>query len=77
MADPSYDMPGEIHKFPIVVAGRRGDQVPPIRPVQNARPLADPLGPIVPFHAMTAQVATERGIIRDAPRHLKKVSQTI
>lgn len=62
MAGPSFDMRREILESPLAVA------------VLGL--LADPLGPILSFYAMIEQVATERGINPDAPRHLKKVTQT-
>ncbi|QDY71536.1 SIS domain-containing protein [Qingshengfaniella alkalisoli] len=45
--------------------------------VRTDHPLCDPLSLLVSFYAMVERVATERGIDPDAPRHLKKVTETI
>ncbi|RMF33112.1 MAG: SIS domain-containing protein [Alphaproteobacteria bacterium] len=45
--------------------------------VRTAHPLTDPLSLIVSFYAMVERIATERGIDPDAPRHLRKVTETI
>jgi glucosamine--fructose-6-phosphate aminotransferase (isomerizing) len=39
--------------------------------------LTDPIASIVSFYAMVEQVAVSRGINPDAPRHLKKVTETV
>ncbi|SLN16290.1 Glutamine--fructose-6-phosphate aminotransferase [isomerizing] [Pseudoruegeria aquimaris] len=39
--------------------------------------LLDPIALIVSFYAMVEQVAATRGINPDAPRHLKKVTETV
>ncbi|MCT8161127.1 SIS domain-containing protein [Pseudoruegeria sp. SHC-113] len=39
--------------------------------------LTDPIALIVSFYAMVEQVAAKRGINPDAPRHLKKVTETV
>jgi glucosamine--fructose-6-phosphate aminotransferase (isomerizing) len=45
--------------------------------VRTAHPLTDPIALIVSFYAMVEQVAVARGINPDAPRHLRKVTQTV
>ncbi|WP_231704104.1 SIS domain-containing protein [Cochlodiniinecator piscidefendens] len=45
--------------------------------VRAGHVLADPIALIVSFYAMVDQVAAERGINPDAPRHLKKVTETL
>ncbi len=45
--------------------------------VRTAHPLTDPISLIVSFYAMVEQVAVSRGIDPDAPRHLKKVTETV
>lgn len=44
---------------------------------RTAHPLLDPISLIVSFYAMVEQVARARGINPDAPRHLKKVTETV
>lgn len=45
--------------------------------VRSAHALTDPISLIVSFYALVEQVAVGRGINPDAPRHLKKVTETI
>lgn len=45
--------------------------------VRTGHWLADPIAAIVSFYAMVEQVAAQRGINPDAPRHLKKVTETV
>jgi len=45
--------------------------------VPTAHPLTGPVTQIVSFYAMVEKVALARGINPDAPRHLKKVTETI
>lgn len=45
--------------------------------VRTAHWLTDPIPLIVSFYAMVEQVAARRGINPDAPRHLKKVTETL
>ncbi len=45
--------------------------------VRTGHGLTDPLALIVSFYAMIEKVAGERGVNPDAPRHLKKVTETI
>ncbi|MDJ0820245.1 MAG: SIS domain-containing protein [Paracoccaceae bacterium] len=44
---------------------------------RTAHPLTDPISLIVSFYAMVEQVAVARGIDPDAPRHLRKVTETV
>ncbi len=39
--------------------------------------MTDPIAAVVSFYAMVEQVAAARGINPDAPRHLKKVTETV
>lgn len=45
--------------------------------VRTGHGLTDPLALIVSFYAMIEKVANERGVDPDAPRHLKKVTETV
>lgn len=45
--------------------------------VRTDHPLTDPIALIASFYAMVERVATARGINPDAPRHLKKVTETV
>lgn len=56
------------------------DQATRATSLQTARtthPLTDPISLIVSFYAMVEQIAVSRGINPDAPRHLKKVTETV
>ncbi|SHE96146.1 glutamine--fructose-6-phosphate transaminase [Litoreibacter ascidiaceicola] len=44
---------------------------------RTGHPLTDPITLIASFYAMVEQVAASRGINPDAPRHLKKVTETV
>ncbi len=44
---------------------------------RTGHPLTDPISLIASFYAMVEQVAATRGINPDAPRHLKKVTETV
>ncbi len=44
--------------------------------VRTAHPMADPIPLIVSFYAMVERVAQARGLDPDAPRHLRKVTET-
>ena len=44
--------------------------------VRTGHALTDPIALIAGFYAMVERIATARGIDPDAPRHLKKVTQT-
>ena len=52
----------------------RAAQLPTIR---TDHPLTDPISLIASFYAMVERVAQTRGINPDAPRHLKKVTETV
>ncbi len=45
--------------------------------VRSGHPLTDPIALIVSFYAMVEQVAVDRGINPDTPRHLRKVTETV
>ncbi|MEM9579327.1 MAG: SIS domain-containing protein [Pseudomonadota bacterium] len=45
--------------------------------VRTGHPLTDPIALIASFYAMVERVAASRGINPDAPRHLKKVTETV
>ena len=45
--------------------------------IRTAHPLTDPLSLIVSFYAMVEKVALSLGADPDAPRHLKKVTETV
>lgn len=45
--------------------------------VRTNHPLTDPISLIVSFYAMVEAFAASRGIDPDAPRHLKKVTETV
>jgi glucosamine--fructose-6-phosphate aminotransferase (isomerizing) len=45
--------------------------------VRTDHPITDPITLIASFYAMVERVAVSRGINPDAPRHLKKVTETV
>lgn len=45
--------------------------------IRTGHPLTDPITLIASFYAMVEQIASSRGINPDAPRHLKKVTETV
>lgn len=49
----------------------------PLQATRTGHPLTDPITLIASFYAMVEQVAVSRGINPDAPRHLKKVTETV
>ncbi len=53
---------------------RRARTLPVVR---TGHPLTDPVALVASFYAMVETVATRRGINPDAPRHLKKVTETV
>lgn len=61
----------------VFVTSDRAARATGIRHVRTDHPLTDPLSLIVSFYAMVERVAVSRGIDPDAPRHLKKVTETI
>ena len=44
---------------------------------RTGHPLTDPISLVASFYAMVERVASDRGINPDAPRHLKKVTETV
>lgn len=49
----------------------------PLPFVRTGHPLTDPISLIASFYAMVERTAATRGINPDAPRHLKKVTETV
>lgn len=45
--------------------------------VRTGHPLTDPIALIASFYAMVETIAVSRGINPDAPRHLKKITETV
>lgn len=45
--------------------------------IRTGHPLTDPIALIASFYAMVEQAARARGINPDAPRHLRKVTETV
>ena len=45
--------------------------------IRTKHPLTDPLTLIVSFYAMVERLAADKGIDPDAPRHLRKVTETV
>ncbi|MGJ8625927.1 MAG: SIS domain-containing protein [Sulfitobacter sp.] len=60
--------------FATTNAVKTAHSIPTIR---TGHALTDPIALIASFYAMVEQVATSRGINPDAPRHLKKVTETV
>lgn len=60
--------------FATSARARRAAVLPAVR---TGHPLTDPLALIVSFYAMVEAVARARGIDPDAPRHLRKVTETV
>ncbi|MEM6986452.1 MAG: SIS domain-containing protein [Pseudomonadota bacterium] len=54
--------------------GRRAQALPR---VATLHPLLDPIALIVSFYSLVERVAMARGVDPDAPRHLRKVTQTL
>ena len=44
---------------------------------RTGHPLTDPIALIASFYAMVEKTAVARGINPDAPRHLRKVTETV
>jgi glucosamine--fructose-6-phosphate aminotransferase (isomerizing) len=49
----------------------------PLPVVRTGHPLTDPISLLASFYAMVERTAALRGINPDAPRHLKKVTETV
>ena len=60
--------------FATTNAVKTAHSIPTIR---TGHALTDPIALIASFYAMVEKVATSRGINPDAPRHLKKVTETV
>lgn len=71
-ADALADMGARV--FAVTDRAARATRLPHIR---TGHWLCDPIAAIVSFYAMVEQVALARGIDPDAPRHLKKVTETV
>ncbi|RYH08662.1 SIS domain-containing protein [Tropicimonas sp. IMCC6043] len=61
----------------VFVTSRQASLASAIDTVRTAHPLTDPISLIVSFYSMVERFATSRGIDPDAPRHLKKVTETL
>ena len=61
----------------VFVTSRKAAKAQRIEHVRTGHGLTDSLALIVSFYAMVDQVAKDRGINPDAPRHLKKVTETL
>lgn len=61
----------------VFVTSDKSDAAHCLPHVRMGHRLTDPLALIVSFYAMIEKVAGERGIDPDAPRHLKKVTETL
>ncbi|PRY26328.1 glutamine--fructose-6-phosphate transaminase [Aliiruegeria haliotis] len=61
----------------VFVTSARASTASRLEHVRTAHPLTDPISLIVSFYAMVEQFATGLGIDPDAPRHLKKVTETL
>ncbi|MCP5085294.1 MAG: SIS domain-containing protein [Rhodobacteraceae bacterium] len=61
----------------VFVTSKRSKAAVGIDHIRTDHALTDPLSLIVSFYAMVERVAASRGINPDAPRHLKKVTETV
>lgn len=61
----------------VFISSDRATQATRLPAAQSGHPLTDPIALIVSFYAVVEQVARARGINPDAPRHLKKVTETV
>jgi len=61
----------------VFITSDRAGRAAALPGLRTAHPLTDPITLIVSFYAMVEQVARERGIDPDAPRHLSKVTETL
>ncbi len=61
----------------IFVTSNRAAKARRIDHVRTSHPLTDPISLITSFYSMVEEVATSRGVDPDAPRHLKKVTETV
>lgn len=60
----------------VFITSSRAKAATRLEHVRTSHPLCDPIALIVSFYAMVEQLAQERGIDPDTPRHLNKVTQT-
>ncbi|MEM9845921.1 MAG: SIS domain-containing protein [Pseudomonadota bacterium] len=60
----------------VFVTSERSSQAFALPVARTQHPLLDPLALIVSFYAMVESIAKARGLDPDAPRHLKKVTET-
>ncbi len=61
----------------VFVTSNKVAQATELASVRTGHALTDPITLIASFYAMVEQVAASRGINPDAPRHLKKVTETV
>lgn len=61
----------------VFVTSDRATSATALPAVRTGHPLTDPLALIVTFYAMVERLARARGIDPDAPRHLRKVTETV
>lgn len=61
----------------VFVTSDRAKSATALPAVRTGHPLTDPLALIVTFYAMVERLARARGIDPDAPRHLRKVTETV
>lgn len=61
----------------VFVTSSKTAKATPLPVARSSHPLLDPISLIVSFYAMVEQVSRSRGINPDAPRHLKKVTETV
>ncbi|WP_050526604.1 SIS domain-containing protein [Pseudorhodobacter aquimaris] len=61
----------------VFVTSDKAGQATALPCARTAHPLTDPVSLVVSFYAMVEQLAVARGINPDAPRHLKKVTETL
>ena len=61
----------------VFATSTRAARARPLDCVRTGHPLTDPIALIVSVYAMVEAVAQARGIDPDAPRHLKKVTETV
>jgi len=61
----------------VFVTSSRVSAATPLPHQRTGHWITDPIAAIVSFYAMVEQVAVQRGINPDAPRHLKKVTETV
>ena len=60
----------------VFVTSTKSQTARQLEAIRTDHPLTDPIALIASFYAMVEQLAVARGINPDAPRHLKKVTET-